>query len=83
MAEPDDMIVPMLRGIREDITTFRDEMRTELQRMETRLDGMDGSIKSLRNAMTADTMMSKFMLGDYEERLAKLEAKVDDLLNRH
>lgn len=83
MPEPEDMIVPMLRAIQDDIKGLRGDMRAEFSKLEVRVEGMEGSIKSLRNAMTADTMMSKFMLGDYEERLSKLEAQVDDILKRH
>jgi tetrahydromethanopterin S-methyltransferase subunit G len=73
MVDPKDMIVPMLQEMRE-------ENRQEFGEVKGRLDKIEKGQKSLRNAMTADTMMSKFMLGDYEERLQQLEAKVEKLI---
>jgi tetrahydromethanopterin S-methyltransferase subunit G len=73
MAEPKDMIVPKLQEM-------RDENRQEFGEVKGRLDKIEKGQKSLGNAMTADTMMSKFMLGDYEERLQQLEAKVEKLI---
>ena len=36
--------------------------------------------KSFNNALTADTMMSRFVTGDSEERIGALEKKVDQLI---
>jgi hypothetical protein len=79
MAEPRDMIVPMLKEVRSAIEAL--DVKVERLHAETglRLDKVDAGLKSLRNAMTADTLMSKFLLGDFEERLALLESKVERL----
>lgn len=73
MAEPKDMIVPMLKDM-------RDEMNRRFDKVDDRLEKLERGQKSLKNAMTADTMMAKFMLGDYEERLQSLESKVAELV---
>jgi septation ring formation regulator EzrA len=83
MAEPKDMIVPMLKEMREETREFRHETGKRFDKVDQRLDRIEGRQKSFNSAMTADTMMSKFMLGDYEERLGALEAKVDALLKGH
>ncbi len=72
MAETNDMIIPMLRELRERIDSRFDTV-------EARLDKIEGNQKSYKQAMIADTMMSKFMVGDFEERIHALEDKVDAL----
>jgi hypothetical protein len=80
MAEPEDMIIPMLRELRQELREARSEVRAELISVGSRLSGLEGSMKSFRNALTADTMMSKFITGDFEERIEALEKKMDGLL---
>jgi len=71
--EPGDMILPMLR-----------EMRKETQEgfasVNQRLDKLEEGQKNFRNALSADSLMSKFVIGDFEERLAALERKFDDIM---
>ncbi len=84
MPEPKDMIVPMLQEMRKDLhEEFRDvreEMGSGFRKVNERLDSIEGAQKSFRHALTADTMMSKFITGDFEERIEALEKKMDQLL---
>ncbi|MGF9561916.1 hypothetical protein [Neorhizobium sp. JUb45] len=64
-----DMIVPMLREIRSDIADIKQQLHK-----------LDTGQKSIRNALTADTMMSKFITGDFEDRIAELESQVEALM---
>lgn len=68
-------IVPMLREIRSEIR----EMHDEIGGIEQQLHKLDLGQKSIRNALTADTMMSKFITGDFEDRISELESKVEEL----
>ncbi|OCW56550.1 hypothetical protein [Hoeflea olei] len=76
MAEPKDMVVPMLKEI-------RSEMKSGFTEIEKRLDAIDASQKSFKTALTADTMMGKLVTGDFEERIGALEKKVDELMKRN
>ena len=73
MAEPKDLVVPMVKEMRKEIGERFDGVDARLEKIET-------TQKSFRNALTADTMMSKFMVGDFEERIEALEKKVDQIL---
>ena len=73
MAEPDDMIIPMLRQMRDEANAFQKDMRDEFEKVNKRLDKLEAAQKSFRHALTADTMMSKFITGDFEERTIALE----------
>jgi hypothetical protein len=79
MVEPRDMIIPMLREMRSALEALDGKIDRLNAETGVRLDKVDAGLKSLRNAMTADTLMSKFLLGDFEERLALLESKVERL----
>ena len=73
MFEPKDLVVPMLREM-------RSQMDKRFDGVDQRLDKIESAQKSFRNALTADTMMSKFITGDFEERIDAPEKKMDDLI---
>ncbi len=75
MAEIIDVIIPLFQEMRKDVADLRTSM-------EQRLDKIEGNQKSYKQAMIADTMMSKFMVGDFEERIHALEDKVDALTKK-
>jgi hypothetical protein len=69
--EAGDMILPMLREMRREM---QEGFATVTQRLEKLAEGQ----KSFRNALSADSLMSKFVIGDFEGRLAALERRFDD-----
>ena len=71
--EADSMILPLLREM-------RSEMHERFGQLEQRLDKLESGQKTIRQALTADTMMSKFVTGDFEERIFELERKVESLM---
>tara|TARA_R110002020_G_scaffold243498_2_gene457048 strand:+ start:22971 stop:23222 length:252 start_codon:yes stop_codon:yes gene_type:complete len=80
MTEPKDMIVPMLKEIRSEVKAGFDEMEKCFNDVDKRLETIEGRQKSFDNALMADTMMVKFVTGDFEERIGALEKKVDQLI---
>ena len=75
MAEPKDMVVPMLREMREHIDKrFAADVR--LGRIET-------AQASYKAALTADTLMSKLLTGDFEIRIKALEREIAALKAGH
>jgi polyhydroxyalkanoate synthesis regulator phasin len=72
MAEPADMIVPMLREMRA-------EMNARFDQVATRLAALEAGQKSIRHALAADTTFSRMLVGEYEERIEALERKVKEL----
>ncbi|OLP55320.1 hypothetical protein BJF92_22420 [Rhizobium rhizosphaerae] len=77
--EPESMIIPLLREIRGEIDRRFEEVRGEFVDLRQRLDKLESGQKTIRQALTADTMMSKFVTGDFEERIFELERKVEAL----
>ena len=76
MAEPKDMLVPMLREMRENMDRRFDDIDQRLGRIET-------SQASYKAALTADTLMSKLITGDFELRIEALEREIAALKAGH
>ncbi|MFM9975642.1 MAG: hypothetical protein ACKVON_13840 [Beijerinckiaceae bacterium] len=72
MAEPKDMIMPMLREMRSDAENRHSEV---IQR----LDKLEQAQVSFRHALTADSLLGRMVTGEFEERIEALEAKLKKL----
>lgn len=79
MSDPVDFIMPMLREMRAENAALHDRTHADFARMEKRIEKIEGSLVSFRQALTADTLMSKLVTGEFEERIEILEAKVREL----
>ena len=82
MAEPKDMIIPMLREMRKEMSGFQDENRKEFKEIKQHLERIDSKQKSFNDALTADTMMGRLVTGDFESRIEALEKQVAQLMSR-
>jgi hypothetical protein len=72
MAEPADLILPLLREMRA-------ESATHFATIENRLNKMDETLVTFRHALSADSLLSKIVTGEFEERLGVLERRVREL----
>ena len=79
MAEPSDMIIPMLREMRAENATLHEQTRAMIAALDKRLGTVEGAQKSFRSALSADTLLSKLVTGEFEERLEALERRVGEL----
>lgn len=66
MAESADMILPMLKETRAEIADFREAV-TE------RLDNIEKAQRSFKQALSADSLMTRLLTGEFEERIENLE----------
>ena len=79
MADPADMIVPLLREMRAENLAQHEQTRAMIAALDKRLGGVEDSQRSYRQALTADSLLSKLVTGEFEERIEALENKVKDL----
>ena len=79
MAEPADMILPLLREMRAENATRHEQSLEKFTAVEARLDKMEATLLSFRQALTADTLLSKLVTGEFEERIELPERKVREL----
>ena len=72
MADSIDMIMPMLREMRAENAVRFDLLEHGLAKIE-------GQMTSFKHALTSDTLMTRLLTGEFEERIEALEAKVREL----
>ena len=75
MSEPKDLVLRVLREIQSDLAAFRKEAGERLDKLET-------GQRNLRSAMAGETVLSRILVGEYEERIEALEDKVRALEDR-
>jgi hypothetical protein len=79
MTDPADMIVPLLREMRAENRAEHEQTRALVVALDKRLGGVEETQRSFRQALTADTLLSKLVTGEFEERIEALENKVREL----
>jgi hypothetical protein len=79
MADTTDMILPLLREMRAENAGMHAESLERFAALERRLDKMETTLGTFRQALTADSLLSKLVTGEFEERLEALERKVSEL----
>lgn len=79
MAEPADMIVPLLREMRTENKALHGATADRLDLIEKRLKKLEETQISYRQALSADSLLSKLVTGEFEERIEALERKVREL----
>jgi len=82
MSEASDMILPLLREMRAENTQHFNAIETRLDRMDARYEKIEAQLVSFRHALTADSLMSKLVTGDFEERIEALEGKTGEFEGR-
>jgi hypothetical protein len=79
MTDSADMIVPLLREMRAENPAQPEQTRALVTMLDRRLGGVEEAQKSFRQALTADTLLSRLLTGEFEERIEALENRVREL----
>jgi hypothetical protein len=79
MTDPADMIVPLLREMRTENLAQHEQTRALVMTLDKPPGGVEDAQRSFRQALTADTLLSKLLTGEFEERIEALENKVREL----
>jgi hypothetical protein len=79
MADSADMIVPLLGEMRAENAALHEETRELMKALDKRLGAVERAQDSYRQALTADTLLSKLVTGEFEERIGVLERKMQEL----
>lgn len=82
MSEPADMILPLLRDIRADIATSDKKADRRHELLLARLDKLEDQQRSYKQALSADSLLSKLVTGEFEERNEALERRMKEV-ERH
>jgi hypothetical protein len=80
MADPADMILPLLREMRAENAQLHGRTHERVTLVEQRLDKLEATVNSYRHALTADSLLNKLVTGEFEEeRIELLERKMREL----
>jgi polyhydroxyalkanoate synthesis regulator phasin len=79
MAEPEDMIVPLVREMRAEIAASRADVAAFRKETSERLEKLEAGQRNLRSAMSGETILGRMLVGEFEERIEALETKVHKL----
>ena len=79
MAEPADMIIPLLKEMRAEIGGRFDGVDGRLDRIEQRMRKLEEARVSFRQALAGDSLMSKLLAGEFEERIEAIEQRLREL----
>jgi polyhydroxyalkanoate synthesis regulator phasin len=82
MPEPTDMIMPMLREMRDETRQGFDDMRSRLDGLDERLRAVERLVKVQREAFEGESILGRYAAKEVEERLSALERKVEALESR-
>lgn len=76
MAEPNDLILPMLREIRAESVAFREEMRSDMAELKKRLE-------NVRQAAFGESVLGRYAAAEVEERIEAIEKRLAALEGQH
>ena len=79
MADPQDMVIPLLGEMRGEISELPSHMDFRFGEVGNRLKKMDEPLVTFRHAPGADSLLSKIVTGEFEERLGVLERRLSEL----
>jgi hypothetical protein len=79
MAEPAEMIVPLLREMRSENATRHTETMGRFDVIERRINSLETAQTSFKQGLTADSLLGKLVTGEFEERIEALDRKVREL----
>ena len=82
MAEPDNMVLPLLREMRAENLGEHKRTREQVSLPEKRMAKLEEMQASYCQALSADTLLSKLVTGEFEERLQALENRMN-AVERH
>jgi hypothetical protein len=73
MAEPENMILPMLRDIRADMNKRFDEVGRQFRNVEQRFDRLEKRLDNVRQAAVGESVLGRYAAAEVEERLEQIE----------
>jgi hypothetical protein len=82
VADPQDMIVPLLREMRSDIAASRDDVRAGFATINARLDKLERRFNNLREAVNGESVLGRYAAAMVEERLDARERRMAEIETR-
>ena len=86
MPEPQDMVLPMLTEMREEIRRAFVDAQTRVEQrfmqMDTRLERIEKRQEAQKDAFAGESVLARYAAKDVEERLEALEREIAEIRSR-
>ncbi|GJE06173.1 MULTISPECIES: hypothetical protein [Methylobacterium] len=82
MADPEGMILPLLREMRADAQNGLAEMRRRFEAIDARFDRLEKRFDNLREAVNGESVLGRYAAAEVEERLEAIEKRLASLESR-
>ena len=82
MAEPDNMILVLLREMRAEVNARFDEVHEEFTRVDSRFDRLEKRLENIRQAAFGESVLGRYAAAEVEERLEHIEKRLEALEGR-
>jgi predicted nuclease with TOPRIM domain len=79
MAEPDNLILIHLRELRSELAQFREEMREEFKRVDTRMDSMHRNGERALRGFVGHRARVERTMASFEDEITILRTRVEKL----
>ena len=79
MAEPQDMIVPLLREMRTEMHTGFERIDRKLEEHDARFDKLERRFDNLREAVNGESVLGRYAAAEVEGRLDAIEKRLTAL----
>lgn len=76
MADPQDMILPMLREMRAEIQDLGRNTDRQFAGVNERLERMEGRLANMREAINGESVLGRYAAAEVEERLEAIEKRL-------
>ena len=82
MAEPQDMILPLLREIRSEMKDGFSEVHRKFDAVDARFDRLEKRFDNLREAVNGESVLGRYAAAEVEGRLEAIEKRLASLESR-
>ena len=82
MAEPTDMILPLLQEMRAEMKNGFSEARRQFEAVDARFDRLEKRFDNLREAVNGESVLGRYAAAEVEERLGAIEKRLSTLESR-
>lgn len=76
MAEPQDMIVPLLREMRAELGAGFERVDRKLEEHDARFDKLERRFENLREAVNGESVLGRYAAAEVEDRLEAIEKRL-------
>jgi chaperonin cofactor prefoldin len=82
MADPDNLVLKLLREIRSDMNARFDTVDRRFDEIDQRLESHDKRFESLRQAINGESVLGRYAVSEVDERLDAIEKRLDAIEKR-